>query len=180
VHTISDYIRKVFIGFLIPFLLVTCELSADPKNTDKSAINGEWKFNLKKSSLANMPVPQQATLLVSVHGSKLMWRESGVREDGTRYDYKFDGFIDGKPYPLHGASRVTISFQRKNGALVGKWKGKGKRISIAKVSEDGTLLTVENVSTVYNMVGNWTSAWDKIPGPSGEAPKTGFAAREQK
>jgi hypothetical protein len=59
-------------------------------------------------------------------------------------------------------------------------EGKGKRISIAKVSEDGKLLTVENVSTVYNMVGNWTTAWDKVPGTSTEAPKTGFAAREQK
>lgn len=179
-HVMADHTSKAFVRFLIPFLLVTCGLSADPKNTDKSAINGEWKFNLNKSSLANMPVPQQATLIVSVFGNKLMWRETGVRQDGTRYDYKFDGFIDGKPYPLQGASRVTISFQRKNGALVGKWKGKGKRISIAKVSEDGKLLTVENVSTVYNMVGNWTSAWDKIPGTSTETPKVGFAAREQK
>ena len=177
---ISGHTGKVLVRLLISFLLVTCGLSADPKNTDKAAINGEWKFNLNKSSLANMPVPQQATLIVSVHGNKLMWRETGVRQDGTRYDYKFDGFIDGKPYPLQGASRVTISFQRKNGAIVGKWKGKGKRISISKVSEDGQLLTVENVSTVYNMVGDWTTVWDKVPGTSGEAPKTGFAARERK
>ena len=179
-HMMSDHTGKVFVHFLIPFLLVTCGLLADPKTVDKSAISGEWKFNLKKSSLANMPVPQQATLIISVHGNKLLWRETGVREHGTRYDYKFDGFIDGKPYPLNGASRVTISFQRKNGAIVGKWKGKGKRISISKVSEDGQLLTVENVSTVYNMVGNWTTVWDKVPRTPGETLKTGYAAREQK
>jgi hypothetical protein len=173
----SNYISKVFVSFLTPFLLVTSGLSADSKNPNRSAINGEWKFNLKKSSLANMPIPQHAKLIVSVHGNKLVWRETGAREDGTKYDYKFDGFIDGKPYPLQGASRVTISFQRNNGAIVGTWKGKGKRISIYKISEDGKLLTVENVSTVYNMVGNWTTAWDKVPT---EAPKTGFAAREQR
>lgn len=179
-HMISDYASKVVFRFLIPSLLATCGLSTDLKNTDRSAINGEWKFNLNKSSLANMPVPQKATLLVSVHGSKLIWRESGVRQDGTRYDYKFDGFIDGKPYPLQGASRVTICFQWKSGAIVGKWKGKGKRISIANVSEDGKTLIVQNVSNVYNIVGDWTTAWDKIPGTSTGVPKTGFAAREQK
>src|SRR5215467_14384581 len=99
-HMISDYPSKVVVRFLIPSILAICGLSADPKNTDKSVINGEWKFNLRKSSLANMPVPQKATLIVSIHGTKLIWRETGVRQDGTRYNYKFDGFIDGKPYPL--------------------------------------------------------------------------------
>ena len=176
----SNHESKMFARFLIPFLLATGGVWAGQKTRSESAMDGEWKFNLMKSSLANMPVPQQATLIISIHGNRLTWSERSVGEHGARFDYKFNGFIDGKPYPLQGASRVTIRFQRKKHALIGRWKGKGERISIAKVSEDGKLLIVENVSTVFNMVGNWTTAWDKAPHAATVAPGTGSAAREQK
>ena len=42
------------------------------------------------------------------------------------------------------------------------WKGKGKRLSIARVPADGRSLTVVNVSSAYSMLGTWTTAWDGV------------------
>jgi hypothetical protein len=110
-----------------------------------------------------MPAPQQASIVISVRGNKMMWRETGVNANGKHFEYTFNGPIDGKPHQLKGtSSHVTISFKRENGAIVGRWKGKGKRLSIARMSHDGRLLTVENVSDVYNMVSNWTTSWDRV------------------
>jgi hypothetical protein len=160
----SDYAGKVPALVLIPILLITGGLAAGPETFNRPTINGKWKFNLRNSNMGNMPAPQRATLIVSANGNKLMWRETGLAEDGRPFDYLFDGSIDGKPYPLKGARwRVTVAFQRGKGTIVGKWKGKGKRLSMTKVSADGKSLTVENVSNVYNMVANWTTAWDRVP-----------------
>lgn len=163
-HISFDFTGGVVALCLIPFLLVTSGFSADRKTADAHTIVGTWKFNLRNSNMANLPAPQQATLLVSTHGNTLTWRETGVGGNGNRFDYIFNGLIDGRPYPLKGASsHVTVSFIQKQDSLVGKWKGHGKRLSTAKVSADGKSLTVENVSNVYNMVSNWVTSWDRVP-----------------
>jgi hypothetical protein len=71
--------------------------------------------------------------------------------------------VDARHGPGGARSRVTIAFKRDSGTIVGRWKGKGKRLSIARVSTDGRSLTFENVSSVYSMVGNSTTAWDRVP-----------------
>ena len=161
---ILDYAGKSLFLSLIPFLLITGGFAADREASNRPTINGKWKFNLRNSNMGNMPAPQQATLVVSAHGNRLIWRETGIAADGRPFNYIFDGSIDGKAYPLKGTrSRVTIAFKRDNGTIVGRWKGKGKRLSIARVSADGRSLTVENVSSVYSRLGNWTTAWDVVP-----------------
>jgi len=172
-HPISDFAGSFFpvffAGSFFPVFLVWLFLipngfSADPINANKLTVNGKWKFNLSNSNMANMPPPQRATLVVSIHGNKLNWRETGIDKNGYRFDEIFDGPMDGRPRQLRGThAHVMISFQHKNGAILGKWKGKGKRLSMAKLSQDGRSLTVENVSNVYNQVSNWTTSWDKAP-----------------
>ena len=149
--------------FLILFVLLAASLLAERNTADSRTISGKWKFNLSSSNMANVPVPRDATLVVSVHENRLLWRETGVAANGIHFDEMFDGPIDGRPHPLKGTSHVTIAFHRDKGAIVGRWKGEGKRLSIAKVSQDGRSLTVENMSNVYNMVSNWTTSWDRVP-----------------
>ena len=162
--TVLGAVSRVFALFLISLFLITRGFSADRIVASHSTINGKWKFNVRNSNMANMPVPQQATLSISVRGNKLTWRETGLDGNGTRFDETFNGPIDGTPHLLKGRfSHVTISFKQKNGAIVGTWKGKGKRLSIARVSPGGRSLTVENASNVYNMVSNWTTSWDRAP-----------------
>jgi hypothetical protein len=161
-HLISA--GKVLVPLLIPPLLINGGFAANPEASHRPSINGRWTFNLRNSNMANMPVPQQATLIISAQGNSLMWRETGLAEDGRPFDYIFDGSIDGKAYPLRGArSRITVAFKRELGTIVGKWRGRGKRLSIARVSANGRSLTVENISNVYNMSSNWTTAWDRVP-----------------
>jgi hypothetical protein len=161
---ISDFAGAVLILLLMPFLLITGGFAAGPETSHKPTINGKWEFNLRNSNMGNMPAPQHATLVVSAQGNKLMWRETGLDADGRPFDYIFDGSIDGGVYPLKGThSPVTIAFKREKGTLVSTWKGKGRRLSIARVSADGKSLTIESVSCVYNMVGNWITAWDRVP-----------------
>ena len=157
------FASRAFAFIFISFALITSGFSADGTIADAPSIAGNWKFNLRNSNMANMPAPGQATLAISMHENKLTWREAGTSANGKRFEYTFDGPIDGRPHSLKGRlSRITISFTRKNGAIVGRWVGKGKRLSIAKVSDDGMSLAIENVSNVYNMVSNWITSWDRV------------------
>jgi hypothetical protein len=162
--TISNFAGSFFTICLLWSFVVTRSFPADRVTTNKPTINGTWKFNLRKSNMANMPVPQQETLVVSMHENRLKWREIGIDGKGHHFDQIWDGLIDGRPRLLKGTrAQVTVSFQQKHGAIVFKWKGKGKRLSIAKLSPNGQTLTVENASDVYNMVSNWTTSWDRAP-----------------
>jgi hypothetical protein len=92
-----------------------------------------------------------------------MWREIGIDGKGRRFEEMFNGRMDGRRQPLRGTyPHVVVSFKQENGAIVGRWKGKGKRISIARVSVDGKALSLENMSNVYNMTANWTTSWDRV------------------
>jgi hypothetical protein len=159
---------KVFATQFLGWTLVTFHLvfvangfSADLATT-RHTVDGAWHFNLKNSNMANMPAPRQATLIVSIHGNWLMWRETGIDSTGRCFDEMFDGPMDGRRQSLRGTySHVTVSFRQEYGAIVGRWKGKGKRTSIARVSVDGRSLAIENAANVYNQTSNWTTSWDK-------------------
>ena len=154
-----------FVGrsLLTLFLVwVASGFSADRTTTTRHTLDGMWHFDLKNSKMANMPAPRQATLVLSIHGNWLMWRETGIDGEGRRFDEMFDGLRDGRRQPLRGTySHVTVSFKQENGAVVGRWRGKGKRISVARLSVDGRSLLIENASNVYNQTSSWTTSWDK-------------------
>lgn len=158
-------VRGVLVVALVSLLFPPGSSGAANQAANRAALNGEWKLNVARSSFANMPIPQHATLVISGDGNKMIWKSAGVDAGGQPYTYTFDGTIDGKPFPLQGASSsTTVFFKWENGALVGKWKGShgNERISTAKVSSDGKMLTVKNAGTDAEQTSNWTEVWDKV------------------
>lgn len=156
--------RGVFVAILFSLLVSAGSLAAGNKTANPAALNGEWKLDIQKSSFAEMPIPQHASLIISGYGNKLTWRTTGVDAGGHPYDYTFNGTVDDKPYPLQGApSPTSASFKWDNGTLVGRWKASdSERISITTISPNGKMLTVKNASTAAEQVSNWTEVWDRL------------------
>jgi hypothetical protein len=80
---VFGFASRVRAFIVISFALITCGFSADRTTADTSSIAGKWKFNLRNSNMPNMPAPGQATLVISTHGNKLTWWETGVSANGN-------------------------------------------------------------------------------------------------
>ncbi len=133
---------------------------------------GTWKLNIKKSKFSPNPPPKSATLVIEEQGDSIKTSFEEIEADDRHVGYAYTAPLDGKDYPLTGASRPdllrgvdTVALRRDNSrAYGGTFKKSGRLVitNMTSVSRDGKTLTL----TVGGVDANGeevklTTLWDK-------------------
>jgi hypothetical protein len=113
---------------------------------------GTWKLNVAKSKYNPGPAPKSMTRTVEADGDKVKYTFEGVAADGSPVSYSFTVAVDGKDYPITGATpsgadAISVK-QTGSKSSEATFKKAGKPILIAKVriSADGKVTTITQAS----------------------------------
>jgi hypothetical protein len=67
-------------------------------------LSGTWNLNVEKSRWGSKPKPISVVLVIEHHDPALKYHGTVTQASEHTRDFSFDGAIDGKPYPVTGAS----------------------------------------------------------------------------
>lgn len=124
------HIRKSLLS-LIALSLALCAAGQPPN------ISGSWKLNLDQSKWGKRDKPTSSELAIEHNEPSLKYKGSILNADATdKREFKFEGAIDGKPYPAEGPDGTgTLTYQRVNQSTIHSTY----KSSDGKVSEDATI-----------------------------------------
>jgi hypothetical protein len=133
---------------------------------------GTWKLNVEKSKFSPGPPPKSATLVIENQGESLKTSYEEVEGDGSQVGYGYAATLDGKDYPLTGASRPdrlrgaeTVALRRDGShAYGGMFKKSGQVLmtDMTSVAKDGkTLKRIVNGVDSKGQRVTLTTVWDK-------------------
>jgi hypothetical protein len=136
-------------------LAVALSIAACPAFARPASLEGKWQLNLGESELlaGDAPPAQLVMAITQDDGKKFRWTVTVKMPDGSSGATKFDGAIDGKPYPIAGRPGSTSAFS---------WTGEG---SLKQVSQSAGGISVE----ICGFSGG---------GPSGSARRMTCSARQ--
>jgi len=103
---------RVFVVAAILLSLAACRA----KNPD---LSGNWRLNIEKSKWGKVKKPTSVMLEIQHNDPALKYWGRVVDADSEGREFHFEGAIDGREYPTHGAfADGKIAFQHKPGYIV--------------------------------------------------------------
>jgi len=130
---------RVFVVAAVLLPLMSC-------GAKSSGLSGNWTLNVAKSKWGKVNKPTTVTLEIQHNEPALKYSGVVVDSNGDGRDFSFDGAIDGREHPVHGAfADGTIVFQRKaNNVIASTFRSNDNLLSETaetSVSADGKTLT---------------------------------------
>jgi hypothetical protein len=130
---------RVVVGAAMLLSLAACGAKAPD-------LSGNWKLNVEKSKWGKVRKPTGVSLEIQHNEPALKYGGRVVDAEGEGREFSFEGAIDGREYPAHGASADgKIVFERKPGNVIASTfhSGDGLLTETAEtsVSADGKNLT---------------------------------------
>jgi hypothetical protein len=142
-------------------------LTLNAQTENEAKLVGKWKLNTAKSQYPGMPLPSEATLVVSqATASHFKWHATFVTEQGRAIDNSFNGAIDGQPHEYKGPQRgAHLSFVDNNGVLEGTATYPDGTIEheTITVSADGNTMTSHSEFSLPAGSKSWTEIWERVP-----------------
>ena len=133
---------------LLLTVLAFCAVAASPAKAQANPFAGTWKMNAAKSKLAGA-APKSVTRTVVADGAGAKYTFTGVKADGTAYEYSFSTNYDGKDGAITGTGGPdgadTIAITRVGpGHATAILKKGGTQVgtAVSQVSKDGKVTTV--------------------------------------
>jgi hypothetical protein len=82
-------------------------------------LSGNWKLSVEKSKWGKVRKPTGVTLEIQHNEPSLKYWGRVVDAESEGREFSFDGAIDGREYPVHGAfAEGKIVFERKPGNVI--------------------------------------------------------------
>ncbi len=101
--------------FVVASMLL-CLAACGPKAPD---LSGNWKLNVGKSKWGKVNKPTSVILEIQHNDPALKYSGRVVDSDSEGREFSFEGAIDGREYPVHGAfADGKIVFVRKPGNVI--------------------------------------------------------------
>lgn len=103
---------RVFLAAAVLVALTACRAKAPD-------LSGDWMLNIGKSKWGKVNKPTSVTLEIQHKEPALKYSGVVVDSNGDGRDFSFEGAIDRREYPIHGAfADGKIVFERKPGNVI--------------------------------------------------------------
>ena len=133
---------RIDLGALLGVLLLITSQTASAADP----MTGKWQLRLENSMYESGPAPKSMVRTQEIEGDSIKVTDDIVEADGQTRQVRYTATIDGKDYPIEGASNAnTLSVKRVDAHTLDytlKKAGKTTLTGTIRVSEDGAELEI--------------------------------------